>query len=103
MSIFTEVSEPYKELDEAIVKHQSHDQQTHGNRGGKRKKTRKTIKEILTWRGKDGKTVSLTVYPQQRYRTRTKRSRHTNLGEGMSAVAKQEQLDEIAKQLKAKE
>jgi hypothetical protein len=113
MSIFTEISEPHKpfeyddaELEEFFTKHVEHDQKTHGNRGGKgkRKKVRDRIKETLTWKNPEGETVTLITYPQQRYKYGAKkRSRHTNFGDRLSAVAKQRKLNKIAKQLKAKE
>ena len=110
MSIFTRISEPYKpldELEEFFTKHVEHDQQTHGNRGGKRKRNRRRvrdrIKETLTWKNPEGETVTLITYPQQTFKHPKKRSRHTDLGEGMAAVAKRRKLDKLAKQLKAKE
>ena len=107
MTIFTEISEPYKRIEIPVEKHVEHDQQTHGNRGGKRKRNRRRvrdrIKETLTWKNPEGETVTLITYPQQTFKHPKKRSRHTDLGEGMAAVAKQRKLDKLAKQLKAKE
>lgn len=113
-NIFEIVDEPYRRIPVTIKKHVEHDQKTHGRRGkgtferstnkSNRNRVRDRIKEILTWKNPEGEDVDLIVYPQQRWKYGPqKRSRHTVKNPGLAAVAKQERLDEIAKQLKAKE
>jgi hypothetical protein len=104
MSIFTEISEPYKRIQMTVEKHVEHDQQTHGRKGKRNlRRVRDRIKEVMTWQDDEGNNVSLIIYPQQTFKHPKKRSRHTVPLEGLAAVAKQERLDRIAKHLKAKE